>query len=182
MTAFTTTAVATFLAILKIFLVIFLAGFLVRRRVLTDAMVTALTKVHHRPLSPRLILDKILMSLSPERLSPLVDVATGERRHGAGRARSGLRCVLSRAARKRSMLAVASMQNAGYLILPVGAALYPEPVRRIRTFCFALHRRIQPDPVEHRKTPGHQWRPPGVRVARHVESTALWPAFPRLPW
>lgn len=126
MTAFTTTAVATFLAILKIFLVIFLAGFLVRRRVLTDAMVTALTKVTIVLFLPCLILDKILMSLSPEDFPlwwtlPLASVVMALA--GLGLA---FGVFFRELPEKRSMLAVASMQNAGYLILPVGAALYPE--------------------------------------------------------
>ena len=125
MDSFTTTAVATLLAILKIFLVIFLAGFLVRRKVLTDDMVTALTKATIVLFLPCLILDKILTSLSPAEFPlwwtlPLISIVM---------AMAGLALATAVFFRelpeKRSMLAVASMQNAGYLILPIGAALYP---------------------------------------------------------
>jgi len=125
MTAFTTTAVATLLAILKIFLVIFLAGFLVRRKILTDDMVTALTKATIVLFLPCLILDKILTSLSPAEFPlwwalPLISIVM---------ALAGLALAAGVFFRelpeKRSMLAVASMQNAGYLVLPIGAALYP---------------------------------------------------------
>ncbi len=106
---------------------VLLAGVLVRRGILTDGMVTALTKATIVLFLPCLILDKILTNLSPSGLSSVVDPAPGKHRHGAGRARPGNRRVLRRELpEKRSMLAVASMQNAGYLILPVGAALYPE--------------------------------------------------------
>jgi len=125
MTAFTTTAVATLLAILKIFLVIFLAGFLVRRKILTDDMVTALTKATIVLFLPCLILDKILTSLSPAEFPlwwtlPLISIVMAL----AGLALAAL-VFFRELPEKRSMLAVASMQNAGYLILPIGAALYP---------------------------------------------------------
>ena len=122
---FTTTAVATLLAILKIFLVVLLAGLLVRRGVLTDAMVTALTKATIVLFLPCLILDKILTNLSPAEFPlwwtlPLASIAM---------ALAGLALAFVVFFRdlpeKRSMLAVASMQNAGYLVLPIGAALYP---------------------------------------------------------
>lgn len=126
MTAFTATTFATFLAILKIFLVVLLAGMLFRRRILTDAMVTALTKVTIVLFLPCLILDKILTSLSPEEFPlwwtlPLASIVMALA--GLGLAYG---VFFRELPEKRSMLAVASMQNAGYLILPVGAALYPE--------------------------------------------------------
>lgn len=125
MSAFTATAAATLLATLKIFLVALLAGWLVRRRVLTDAMVTALTKATIVLFLPCLILDKILGHLEPRAfplwwtlplaaiVMTLVGLALGAVVF-AGRVRA-----------KGNMLALASMQNAGYLVLPIGAALYP---------------------------------------------------------
>lgn len=125
MTDFSTTTVATFLAILKIFLVVVLAGTLVRRGVLTESMVTALTKATIVLFLPCLILDKILTSLSPAEFPlwwtlPLASIVMAL----AGLALASM-VFFSDLPEKRSMLAVASMQNAGYLVLPVGAALYP---------------------------------------------------------
>jgi predicted permease len=126
MTDFSTTTVATFLAILKIFLVVLLAGTLVRRGVLTEAMVTALTRATIVLFLPCLILDKILTNLSPTEFPlwwtlPLASIVM---------ALAGLALAFAVFFRdlpeKRSMLAVASMQNAGYLVLPIGAALYPD--------------------------------------------------------
>jgi predicted permease len=125
MDQFLNTTSATLLAILKIFLVVFLAGFLVRRKVITDAMVTALTQATIVLFLPCLILDKILTNLSPAEFPlwwtlPLVSIAMAL----AGLALATVVFFPDLPA-KRSMLAVASMQNAGYLVLPVGAALYP---------------------------------------------------------
>ncbi len=125
MDQFLNTTSATLLAILKIFLVVFLAGFLVRRKILTDEMVTALTKATIVLFLPCLILDKILTNLSPSEFPlwwtlPLVSIAMSL----AGVALAA-GVFFRELPEKRSMLAVASMQNAGYLVLPVGAALYP---------------------------------------------------------
>lgn len=122
---FATTATITLFAILKIFFVVVLAGFLVRRGILTEAMVTALTKVTIVLFLPCLILDKILTNFSPSEF-PLwwtIPVAS------IGMALAGLAFAalvfIRELPEKRSMLALASMQNAGYLVLPIGAALYP---------------------------------------------------------
>lgn len=125
MSVFVATAVATLVAVVKIFLVIALAGVLVRRGVLTDAMVTALTQATIVLFLPCLILDKIIVNLRPTEL-PLwwtLPVA------GVAMSLAGLVFATAVFARelpaKNNMLAVASMQNAGYLVLPVGLALYP---------------------------------------------------------
>lgn len=125
MTVFTATASATLIAILKVFLVGLLAGALVRRGVLTDAMVTALTEATIIFFLPCLILDKTISNLSPSTFPlwwtlPLASAAMA----GVGLALAAL-VFAGDLAGKRSMLAIASMQNAGYLVLPVGAALYP---------------------------------------------------------
>lgn len=119
-------ATATGAAILEIFVVIVVAGLLVRRRVLTDGMVTALSTATVVLLLPCLIFDKIVSNFAPAALPlwwllPLSAVAM---------AAVGLAAAAALFARelpaKRNLLPLASIQNAGYLILPVGLALYPE--------------------------------------------------------
>lgn len=132
----TTTAISTLLAILKIFLVIVVAGFLVRRRIMTDAMVTALTKVSILLFLPCLILDKIIANFRPGEVPlwwtlPLTSI--GMTLVGLGLAALIFARELPA---KRSMLALASMQNAGYLILPVGLALYPAQFDEFALYCF----------------------------------------------
>jgi predicted permease len=126
MTAFTTTTVATLLAVLKIFFVVLLSGIFFRRGVLTDAMVTALTQATIVLFLPCLILDKILTGFSPSDFQlwwtlPLASVVMTL----IGLALAAL-AFARELPEKKSMLAVASMQNAGYLVLPIGAALYPD--------------------------------------------------------
>jgi predicted permease len=119
-------AAATAVAILEIFVVIVVAGLLVRRGVLTDRMVTALSTTTVVLFLPCLIFDKIVGNFAPGRFPlwwalPLSAVAM---------AAVGLVAAAALFARelpaKRNLLPLAGIQNAGYLILPVGMALYPE--------------------------------------------------------
>ena len=120
------TAVATGVAILEIFVVIVVAGLLVRRGVLTDRMVTALSTATVVLFLPCLIFDKIVSNFAPGHfplwwtlpLSAVAMVAVGLVAAAALFARE--------LPAKRNLLPLASIQNAGYLILPVGLALYPD--------------------------------------------------------
>ncbi len=126
MSVFSATAVTTATSVVKIFLVVALAGVLVRRGVLTDTMVTALTRAIIVLFLPCLILDKIVTHLRPSELPlwwtlPVAAIAMSV----AGLAIAAL-VFAGQLPAKNNMLAVASMQNAGYLVLPIGLALYPD--------------------------------------------------------
>lgn len=140
MDQFPATASATLLAILKIFVVMGVAGYLVRRKVITEAMVTALSRATIVVFLPCMIFDKITTKFEPGAmalwwtlpLAAIVMVAVG----------LAIATVVFRKElpEKRSMLAVASMQNSGYLVLPVGLALYPDRFDEfaLYTFLFIL--------------------------------------------
>ena len=140
MTVFFTTAAATLAAVFKIFLVMAVAGLLVRRGVITEAMVTALSKATIVVFLPCMIFDKIITNFDPAAatlwwtlpLAAVVMVAVG-----LAVAYLVFRTELPA---KRNMLAVASMQNSGYLVLPVGLALYPTNFDEfaLYTFLFIL--------------------------------------------
>ncbi len=136
MTAFTATAAATLTAILKIFVVMAVAGLLVRRGVLTDAMVTALSRATIVIFLPAMIFDKVTTNFDPSAtplwwtlpLAAVVMVAIGL---------SVAFVVFYRELpAKRNMLAVAAMQNSGYLVLPVGLALFPHRFDEFALYTF----------------------------------------------
>lgn len=136
MTAFTATAAATLAAILKIFVVMAVAGLLVRRRVLTDAMVTALSQATIVIFLPAMIFDKVTTNFDPSAtplwwtlpLAAVIMVAVGL---------SVAYVVFHRELpAKRNMLAVAAMQNSGYLVLPVGLALFPDRFDEFALYTF----------------------------------------------
>lgn len=127
-------------ALLKVFLVIAAAGVLVRRGVLSDSHITGLTQATVVLFLPCLIYAKITETLDPAAtplwwLLPLAGIAMP----AIGLGLALLVCGGAVAAR-REALAVASMQNAGYLVLPVGFALVPDQFDTfaLYTFLFIL--------------------------------------------
>lgn len=136
MIVFFATAAATLTAILKIFVVMAVAGLLVRRKVLTDAMVTALSRATIVVFLPAMIFDKVTTNFDPSAtplwwtlpLAAVVMVAAGLLVAYA---------VFHRELpAKRNMLAVAAMQNSGYLVLPVGLALFPNRFDEFALYTF----------------------------------------------
>jgi predicted permease len=124
------------LALLKVALVVVAAGVVVRRGWLTQAMVTALSQATVRLFLPCLMFANIVRTLDPTQLTwwwmlPLI--AIGMSLVGLGAAT----VLFGRGARaKRHLLPLAAMQNAGYLILPVGLALEPERFDTFALYCF----------------------------------------------
>jgi predicted permease len=132
--------VATFVALAKVFLVIAVAGLLVRRRILSQENVNGLSRATVVLFLPCLIFAKVVRTLEPSALPlwwalPLAGIVMSLTGLGLAALAYG-----PRVGRSRDMLAVASMQNAGYLILPVGLALYPDrfDTFALYTFLFIL--------------------------------------------
>jgi predicted permease len=127
---------AAWLAILKVVLVIVVSGFLVRRGILTQNVVTGMSQATIVLFLPCLIFSKVIQNLDPSihTLWWALPVA------GLAMPMVGLGAAALLFARelpaKRDMLALASMQNAGYLVLPVGYALFPDQFDRFALYCF----------------------------------------------
>jgi len=124
------------LALAKVALVIVGAGLLVRRGWLSQGAVTALSQATVRVFLPCLMFANIVGNLDPSRLTwwwvlPLLGV-------GMSLAGLGLAALLfgRGVSRRRHLLPLASMQNAGYLILPVGLALEPDRFETFALYCF----------------------------------------------
>mgnify|MGYP001075559677 CR=1 FL=1 len=126
-----TTAVA---AVAAIFAVVIGAGLLVRRGVITQPHIDALSSITVTVLLPCLIFAKITETLDPSSQPgwwalPLAGIGMAL----VGTALGAL-VFADNLREKKNLLPVAGMQNAGYLVLPVGLALYPE-----RFDAFALY-------------------------------------------
>lgn len=136
MSAFVTAFVSTGLALLKVALVVVAAGVLVRRGWLTQATVTALSQATVRLFLPCLMFANIVRNLDPAQLTwwwlvPLIAIGMSLVGLGAASLLFG-RGVADR----RHLLPLASMQNAGYLVLPVGLALEPDRFDTFALYCF----------------------------------------------
>lgn len=123
-------------AVVRIFLVAGAAGVLVRRGLVTQDHVRGLSVATVTVFLPCLIFENILRNLEPAELGlwwaiPLVGMAMV----ATGLAMGALWFCRELPA-KRNMLPLSAMQNAGYLVLPVGQMVYPEQFETFALYCF----------------------------------------------
>ncbi len=133
MNAFAAAFGATFAAILQILLIVFAAGVLVRLRIITQPQITALSTTTINVFLPCLIAATVLHRFDPGAmrfwwLLPLLGIAMS--------AVGLLLAAMLFAGRKRHVYPLASLQNAGFLVLPVGLALYPDQFESFALYCF----------------------------------------------
>jgi predicted permease len=132
------------LALLKIFLIAFLGALLVRRKIFTSKDIVSFSALMVKVLLPAMIFSKIVRNLKPSEfpewwILPLVGV--GLIVVGA------LFAILFYAGNlkaKRNMIPIASMQNAGYLALPLGQAIYPDQFDLYALYCFLIIMGLNP--------------------------------------
>lgn len=129
-----------FAAIAKIFLIAFAAGVLVRKEIIKQEYIKGLSEITVKILLPSLIFAKTIQTFNPDTtpgwwilplvgfISPLIFMAI-----------TAL-FFLKNLKQNLSKLPVASFQNAGYLVLPVGQILYPDQFDQfaLYTFLFIL--------------------------------------------
>ena len=133
---FTTTFSVTFIAVLKVFLVALAAGILVRKNIITQDHIKSLTGVTVKVFLPCLIFSSITGTFDPGAFKiwwvlPLMGVVMIFFGLFAGY------LVFRRELpEKKNMLALSSLQNAGYLILPVGSILFADQFDRFALYCF----------------------------------------------
>jgi predicted permease len=127
-------------ALAKIFTVIIIAGFLVRKNVITQEQITGLSKATVMVFLPALAFSSTIKQFNPEALPywwvvPLLGIAMSS--IGFLMA-SGIFSLDFK--KKKNLIAVSSMQNAGYLVLPIGQVVYPDRFDEfaIITFLFIL--------------------------------------------
>ncbi len=124
----------------RIFVVVLIAGVLVRKKIINQEQINGLSKATVMVFLPSLVFSNTLKNFDPSALAywyllPLL---------GAGM--SLFAFLLGRLVffkdytENKDMIAIASMQNAGYLVLPVGQLLFPDHFEQfaVVTFLFLL--------------------------------------------
>ena len=125
-------------AIAKIFLVAFVAGFLIRRDILQQSYIKGLSEVTVKVLLPALIFDKVLTSFSPTQdptwwILPLLGFVIPI-------FFMGIAALFYFRDLKKNLnkLPIAALQNVGYLVLPIGQILYPEKFDLFALYVFLM--------------------------------------------
>ena len=141
---FFTTLSSNLLALIQVLLIALAGAILVRTRVFKSSDVKGLTMIVINVLLPSMIFSKIVNSLNPQTfplwwILPLV---------GIGLILVGVLFAvlffIGDLKMKRSLLPHASMQNAGYLALPLGQAIYPQHFDLYALYTFLIIMGLNP--------------------------------------
>jgi len=128
--------VNTFQAVLKIFTVALAAGLLIRAKWISQDQIKAISAITIRVLLPCMIFANIVQRFEPGafRIWPVVPlVGLASILLGLG---LGALVFAHELSRKRSMLALTSIGNASFLVLPIGWALFPAQFEEFKLYCF----------------------------------------------
>jgi len=134
--AFAAAFSSTFSAIAVIFLVVLISVFMARRDLITQSQISGLSAATVHLFLPCLIFAKVVEHFEPSSQPlwwalPLAGIVIALVGTGLGA------LVFARQLPdKRDMLPLAGMQNAGYLVLPVGLALYPDRFDTFAVYVF----------------------------------------------
>ena len=132
------------LALVQVLLIALVGALLVRKKIFKPSDVKGLSVVIINALLPSMIFSRIIDNLDPESFPlwwvlPLV---------GIGLILIGIFFAVLLFYRelpaKRSLLPIASMQNAGYLALPLGHAIYPEQFDLYSLYVFLIIMGVNP--------------------------------------
>jgi predicted permease len=126
----------TFLAILVIFIIIVAAGLLVRRRFVTQEQIQCLTRVTVNIFLPCLIFTKIVKKFDPGALPFWWVLPLSSALIACAGLLFGYLVFFREIPAKKNMLAMCSLHNAGYLILPLGKVLYPDQFDEFALYVF----------------------------------------------
>jgi predicted permease len=135
-TIFTNSFGTAFQAVLQILLIALAAGILMRKNVLTQEQIKAISAIGVRILLPCMIFSNIILNFDPAafKIWPIVPISA-LLMIGFGILFS-LVLFWPNIKEKKYLFAPAALQNAGYLILPVGKFLYPDQFDKFAMYCF----------------------------------------------
>lgn len=128
----------TFSAVLRILLVVLAAGLLVRRKIVTDDQIKALSALTINIFLPCMIFSNILRNFAIDRISiwPVLPLGT------AAIVILGLAIGTIAFARdrkqKKDLIALSAIQNGYYLILPIASIVFADNFDEFKLYCFLM--------------------------------------------
>ncbi len=137
------TGLTVFSAIFQLFLISLAAGILVRKNLVSKPQIQVLSAVTVNIFLPCLIMAKTLTQFHPEAFTRwwILPVA-GVLLIATGLVFSGLLFRFNPA--KRPFMTLASMQNAIYIVLPIGQVLFADQFDRFALYCFLMVMGLNP--------------------------------------
>lgn len=123
-------------AVGRIFLVILAAGILVRKNILTEDIVKSLSKVTVNILLPCMMFSKISNSFDAHTINYWWTIPLASAAMIIVGVLFGYLFYLRNYRQKQFLIPLASMQNAVYLVLPIGKFMYPDQFDQFATYNF----------------------------------------------
>lgn len=141
---FTNSFATTFQAVFQILLIALAAGILIRRNILTQEQLKAISAIGVRVLLPCLIFTNIIINFEPAKLKiwPIIPLSA-VLMVGIGLLFAAI-LFWPNLNEKKYLFAPAALQNAGYLILPLGKFLYPDQFELFAMYTFLYILGISP--------------------------------------
>lgn len=125
-------------ALARIFIIIIFAGVLVRKNIVSQVQIDALSKITVIVLLPSLVFSNTIQHFNPDSFPIwwVLPIAGAVMSLVGVLLASGVFAIDFK--KNRNLIAVSSMQNAGYLVLPIGQVLYPDNFGQFALFSFLL--------------------------------------------
>ena len=134
---FIQTGITVFSAIFQLFFISLAAGILVRKNVVSKPQIQVLSAVTVNIFLPCMIMAKTLIRFHPEEMTGWwIMPVSGVLMIMAGLIFSGL--LFQFQPQKRPFMTLASMQNAIYIVLPIGQILFADQFDLFALYCFLL--------------------------------------------
>lgn len=131
-------------AVGKILLIAFLGGILVRKKVVDTEWVRGLAGITVNVFAPALIFTKIVKGFDPNSLTywwviPLLTVVIA-----LCAIVLGYLLFFGQSQKKSALIGIGALQNANYLVLPIGLLVYPQQFDEFATYVFLVVLGISP--------------------------------------
>jgi len=141
---FISTFLSIFQGLAKIFIIALVAGLLVWKKILTQQHVDALSRITVYFFLPCLIFSTIFSSFNPQDLPLWWTIPFGVILFCTAGAGIGALLFVRKLKSVRNILPLAGMQNAAYLILPIGEFVYKDQFDQFALYCFLIVLGISP--------------------------------------
>jgi len=135
---FAQTFVTVFIALIKIFIIAFIAGFLVRKKIISEETINGISRLVVIIFLPVLIFSTITTEFNPDIQSWWAIIPLGAIGVSAMGILISWLFFIRNSREKKYLFPLSAMQNAVYLVLPIGEFLYKDRFSEFSLVCFLV--------------------------------------------